>query len=77
MAMTIITANIVHALSIGTIAALNVLVELFVLRGINIEDDVFVALSESKVVLRDVVGSCEVVNDAICAGDACVTDHRQ
>ena len=76
MAMAIVTADIVHALLIGTIAALDVVVELSVLRGIDIEDDVFVTLSKGKVVFWDVVGSREIVNDAIGAGDASVTNHR-
>ena len=76
MAVTIVTADIVHALLIGTIAALDVFVELSVLRGVDIKDDVFVTLSEGKVVFWDVVGSREIVNDAIGAGDASVTNHR-
>ena len=76
MAVTIITTDIVHALLISTIAALDVIVELSVLLGIDIKDNVFVTLSEGKIVFRYVVGSCEVVNDSIGAGDASVTDHR-
>ena len=50
MAMTIVTAYIVHALLISTIAALDVIVELSVLLGIDIKDNVFVTLSEGKIV---------------------------
>ena len=75
MAVAIVTTDIVHALLIGKIAALDVVVELSVPRGIDIKDDVFVTLSKGKVIFWDVVGSREIVNDAIGAGDASVTNH--
>ena len=76
MAVAIVTADIVHALLISSIAALDVFVKLSILGGVDIKDNIFVTLSEGKVVLRDIVGSCEVVNDSISASDASVTDRR-
>ena len=76
MTVTIITTDIVHALLISTIAALDIIVELSILLGIDIKDNVFVTLSKGKIVFRYVVRSCKVVNDSIGAGDASVTNHR-
>ena len=75
--MAIVAANVVHALTVGLVGLLDVLIELLQLFTLDIQYDILVSLTESKVVLTHVVRSSEVMDDAICAADASVANERQ
>ena len=77
MAMAIVTTDIVHALSVGRVASLDVLIELAQLRTVDIQNDILVSLAEREVILRDIVRSSEIIDDPISAADTCMTDHGE
>ena len=78
VAVAVVAADVVHPLAVGAVRALDVVVEFLVLAGIDtLKDNIFVRLTESKVVLADIVGTSEVIDDSIGAADASVADSRQ
>ena len=77
MTVAIVTADIVHALPIRAIRSLDILIEFGKLMGWDVQLDILVRLSKGKVILTDVVRPSKVINDTICACDACMTNHWQ
>ena len=75
--VAVVAADVVHALLVGPVPALDVVVKLAVLAGVDFKDDILVRLSEGEVILRDVVGARKIVDHAVSPADPSVTDARQ
>ena len=70
--VTVVTAEVMVALTVCSVRLFDVCVKL--LKVVDLEPHVFVALAESKVVLRHVVRSCKIIDDAVSATYAGMTD---
>jgi hypothetical protein len=70
--VTIVTAEIVAALTVCSVRLVYVIVKLF--KVVDLKPHVFVALTESEVVFRHVMRPCEIIDDSVGATDASVAD---
>ena len=64
MAMAIITADIVHTLTIGLVCLYQLLVELFNPFPWNVELDIFMSLTKGKIVKTNIIGPSKVMDDS-------------
>ncbi len=77
MAMAIVTADIVHTLSVRSIRSMDILVKLGEGARRDLELDILMGLSKGKIVLTHVIGASKVMDDSICATNTSMADKWQ
>ena len=75
MTVAVVTADVVHAFPITAICARDTLVVALDLLRANLELQILQSLTESKIIDRDVVGACKVVDYAVTRADASVANR--
>ena len=77
MTMTIVAANIVHAFTVSFISLFDALVVFLNLLICYIETYILVALTKRKIIDRNCVRTCEIMNDTFRSCNTCMANHGQ